>query len=108
MIFYTNWLIPRAQASITLGAVSLIRPEFRGDAGLVAHELVHVRQWRESYGMFWPRYLLSRRYRRDYEVEAYREQLKFAPQSVDRFAGFLANNYYLGISVDVARSLLTA
>jgi hypothetical protein len=105
MIIITR-LIPRGFDAITLGPVILIRPEYASDVGLIAHERVHVRQWRESWGMFWIRYLVSQRWRRDYEVEAYREQLKYSPTCLDLFAGYLARNYKLGISIDVARSLL--
>ncbi len=106
MIIYTNRVVPKGFAAITLGFIILIRLQHRGDTGLLAHERVHVRQWRESWGMFWPRYLVSRRWRRDYEVEAYREQLKHSPECIDLFAGYLSANYKLGISRDIARSLL--
>jgi hypothetical protein len=106
VIIFISKIIPKGFAAITLGFIILIRPQHRGDSGLIAHERVHVRQWRESWGLFWPRYLLSRRWRRDYEVEAYREQLKHSPDSLDLFAGYLARNYRLGLCVDVARSLL--
>jgi len=106
MIILTR-LIPEKFDAITLGPVILIRPDCKDDAGLIAHERVHVRQWKESWGMFWPRYLLSRRWRRDYEVEAYREQLRYSPHCLDLFAGYLSKNYRLGISIDIARSLLS-
>jgi hypothetical protein len=50
--------------------------------------------------------VIVRRWRRDYEVEAYREQLRYSPECLDLFAGYLARNYRLGLSLDVARSLL--
>jgi hypothetical protein len=34
-------------AAMTLGWVILLRRDHAGDSALVAHELVHVRQWRE-------------------------------------------------------------
>jgi hypothetical protein len=34
-------------AAMTLGRVILLRRDHGGDEALVAHELVHVRQWRE-------------------------------------------------------------
>jgi hypothetical protein len=105
MIIATRF-VPRGFDAITLGFVILIRPECKGDAGLLAHERVHVRQWRESWGAFWPRYLISKKWRLHYEVEAYREQLRHSPHCLDLFAGYLARNYRLGISLDVARSLL--
>jgi len=45
-------------AAMTLGRWILVRPGHREDAGLLGHELVHVRQWRElgPGGFLW-RYL---------------------------------------------------
>jgi hypothetical protein len=34
-------------AAMTFGRVILLRRDHRGDDALLAHELVHVRQWRE-------------------------------------------------------------
>ena len=34
-------------AAMTLGRLILLRRDHTGDAALLAHELVHVRQWRE-------------------------------------------------------------
>jgi hypothetical protein len=107
MIIYTNCLVPDNSAAITFGFIILIRPKYRGDIGLLAHERTHVRQWRESWGAFWPRYLLSKRRRRDYEVEAYREQLRHSPDCLDLFASYLTSDYKLGISLDLAKSLLS-
>lgn len=43
-------LVPRLMpgvAAMTLGRVILLRQEHAADPALLAHELVHVRQWRE-------------------------------------------------------------
>jgi hypothetical protein len=40
------WLTPGV-AAMTLGRVILLRRDHRVDEALLAHELVHVRQWRE-------------------------------------------------------------
>ena len=40
------WLTPGV-AAMTLGRVILLRRDHGRDEALVAHELVHVRQWRE-------------------------------------------------------------
>ena len=39
--------VPRGAAAITLGRVVSVRRRAADDARLLAHELVHVRQWRE-------------------------------------------------------------
>jgi hypothetical protein len=38
--------VPPGAAAITLGRVVSVRRRFAGDERLLAHELVHVRQWR--------------------------------------------------------------
>ena len=40
------WLTPGV-AAMTFGPVILVRRDHIGDTALLAHELVHVRQWRE-------------------------------------------------------------
>ena len=39
--------VPRGASAITLGRVVSVRRRAADDARLLAHELVHVRQWRE-------------------------------------------------------------
>ena len=39
--------MPRGASAITLGRVVSVRRAAAGDAVLLAHELVHVRQWRQ-------------------------------------------------------------
>ncbi|HEV7861693.1 MAG TPA: DUF4157 domain-containing protein [Acidimicrobiia bacterium] len=54
-----GWLTPGV-AAMTIGRMILLRREHAGDEALLAHELVHVRQWRElgSARFLW-RYLAS-------------------------------------------------
>ena len=40
-------LLPPGYSAMTLGKVILVRPEFALDRELLAHELIHVRQWRD-------------------------------------------------------------
>jgi len=56
-ILVVPWLTPGVGA-MTLGRVILLRRDQRDDDALLAHELVHVRQWRElGAGRFLWRYL---------------------------------------------------
>ncbi len=51
-------LLTRGVAAMTLGRWILVRRPHRGDVGLLGHELVHVRQWREHGALrFLGRYL---------------------------------------------------
>jgi len=56
-IVVVPWLTPGV-AAMTFGRVILLRRDHRRDRALLAHELVHVRQWRElGPGRFLWRYL---------------------------------------------------
>jgi hypothetical protein len=58
-IVVVPWLTPGVGA-MTLGRVILLRRDQQDDDGLLAHELVHVRQWRElGPGRFLWRYLAA-------------------------------------------------
>jgi len=107
LVFYTNFSIPKRFAAHTRGPFVFIRPEHRGDTGLLSHELTHVKQWYKNpaFGLF---YRFSKKFRLNSEVQAYREQLKHSPNSVDLFAQYISEKYDLDISVDEAKRLLTS
>jgi hypothetical protein len=87
----------------------LVHPAARHDAGLLAHEMVHVEQMRRDGTLrFLWRYLTSRRHRLGYEVEAYWVSVRHAPHGLERFARALAHGYWLGIRVQDALALLAA
>lgn len=45
-------------------------------AGLLWHEIVHMRQWRKLTGIFALRYAFDARYRWAYEIQGYRQQFR--------------------------------
>ena len=82
-----------------------IRPRYKDDKGIHNHEFCHVAQfWKRGVFFHSLRYMVSKTYRLNCEVEAYKEQLKHAPASLDperyrdMYAGFIADNYNLDIS----------
>jgi hypothetical protein len=86
-----------------------IRPQYKDDRGLLEHEKVHVSQFWRSFGIhgFW--YLLSKSYRLDCEVEAYKKQLKYAEnreESRGWFANRISTKYDLDITEEDACKLL--
>lgn len=129
--FYTQ-LDPEVSAS-TNGPFIRIRPDFKDDAGVLAHERVHVQQWyfwfclsiyAALYMHFmdidgWPMVIMLGAMLHNLltfipayclwkEVQAYREQAKHYP--TDRrmeFAGYIATQYGLNISTEDAYQLLT-
>lgn len=90
----------------------LLHPSRKDDTALIAHESIHTVQIEDAGGplAFWLRYLnpFSRKYRLACEVEAYRHQLLHRPDLLDAFAKRLANSYWLRITADEARQLLTS
>ena len=85
-----------------------VRPNYADDRGLIAHETAHARAMaRDGTWRFRWRYLTSRKWRLIYEVEGYRESLKYDPKP-SYYAGLLASNYWLGITRETAYAALTA
>lgn len=80
-VFYTNFGVLDGSAGTTREPLIFIRPEFKGDAGLPAHEQTHVKQWFRTLGLHLFLYLLSDRYKLDCEVKCYREQAKHYPDA---------------------------
>lgn len=106
MIFYTNWL-PARFDGFTIGPLSLIRPAFRDDAGLQAHEAVHRAQFvgNPLMGLL---YLFSARHRLAAEAAAYHAQLIHQPEALDKFAQLLATDYRLDITRQQAKEAILA
>ena len=84
-----------------------IRPRYRDDKGLLAHEKTHVRQfWRTPF-LHWCRYKKNAAYRLTCEVDAYQVQLKSSPGNEWVYAGFISTKYNLNITRQEAYALLT-
>ena len=104
MIFYPKHLF--AAGFTPLPWLMFIREDCADNAPLHIHEGIHQRQMREDWTVvFWCRYLLSRRWRQRYEVEAYKAQIQ-AGASLEGCAEWLSSMYYLGITYEQARQLL--
>ena len=88
-----------------------IRPKYKDDVGLLEHEKVHVRQfWRLPF-IHGIRYKFSEKYRLRCEVEAYREQLRWYPDTYTDwyrscYAKSITEKYNLDIKIDKAIGLL--
>lgn len=109
MVFYTDWFIPAWAAGCARGPFVFIRPQYKDDAGLLAHEKVHVKQWLRTLGLHGLLYWLLDKYKLASEVEAYKVQATHYPD--DRrplFARFIAMHYGLGITQQTALALLKA
>lgn len=103
-VVYTKWFLgPHAARTFCLGpwSVILMNPAYKGDKGLMEHELVHVKQCREGGLMHGLRMRFSKAYRFKCEVEAYKAQLKWSG-TIGRFAHYLATRYNLDVTYDQA------
>jgi hypothetical protein len=99
MILYVDTL-PDGFAGKANGPIVRILETHRGDAGLHAHELCHVRQWWRTLGLHGILYALFDSYRLDAEVEAYREQLQHSPGNARLYSSFIASRYGLNVSLE--------
>jgi hypothetical protein len=107
MIIYNDFFVPRRFGAITIYPFIFMKKKFKDDIGLRKHEEVHLKQFWPSFGMFWPMYLLSKKYRLKVEVEAYKEQIKwYDDDRSELFAEYLSTKYMLDITKEEALSLL--
>lgn len=106
-VFYTNRFIPKPHQACARGPFIFIKPEFKGDKGLLEHEKVHRRQFFRTFGLHSLLYLFVEDYRLHAEVEAFREQARHYPDDrIPRFAQLLASNYRIDITEDEALDAL--
>lgn len=105
MIVYSRLLVWACGMTLAPRLI-VIHPRYRGNAGLLAHERVHVAQMRrDGLLRFWWRYAFSRRHRLAYEVEAYRVSMAHGC-TLASAARTLATGYWLGIDEAQARQAL--
>jgi beta-lactamase regulating signal transducer with metallopeptidase domain len=105
LIFYTDKL-PNNIGGRANAFVIRIKEKYINDKGILAHELCHVKQWYFTL-MFHPLlYLISKKYRLWSEVQAYKKQLKYNPEKIQKYAYFIATGYKLNITVSEALKLL--
>lgn len=99
MVFYSDRFVPKDSAACARGPFIFIRPQYRANVGLLEHERVHVRQWYRTLGIHSFLYLLSKRYRLNAEVEAYRAQARYyADDRRPLFARFICDKYRLSVN----------
>jgi hypothetical protein len=130
IIKYTDNL-PEGIGGQANGPLIRIRPKYKGDRGLIEHELEHVKQWWVatllsavliaaglyhfneplygaigSIGVHGLLYKLIPAYRLWCEVQAHKVQAEYSPQSVGFFAKRIATMYGLKITAEKAEKLL--
>ncbi|WP_439685112.1 DUF4157 domain-containing protein [Cupriavidus oxalaticus] len=105
-VIETTRLIPARFDGYSIGPVVLLRPG--ASPGLLEHELEHVRQFWRSPLLHGLRYQLSRAYRLQCEVAAYREQLRVRGRhAAPTYARHLVEKYGLALEYRQALAMLT-
>lgn len=75
------------------GFVIRIEKDAANKAVVLAHELVHVKQWWLSLGIHPILYLLSERYRVWAEVQAYKKSIEYGAHTKESAARVIADKY---------------
>lgn len=109
-IFYTDKFVQKNHAASTRVCFIFIRPQYKDDFGLHEHEKLHVAQfWRLPilHGIL---YSLSKKYRLNCEVDAYKEQLKYCENqeySIELFSDYISSKYGLTVNEeDIKKQLM--
>ena len=110
-LFISNEVIPEGSAGCTKAWFIYIRPAYKEDRPLLEHEKIHVRQFWRTLGFHALFYLLSKTYRLNAEVEAYRVQLSYCNEwdkeiNRQKFAERISTKYGLDITEEDAYKLL--
>lgn len=94
-------------SGLTIAPFVFIVPEHIYDAPLIAHEMIHYQEQKRWFVLpWWIAYLLSRTFRKDAEVRAYKTQIHLGGCSIEQAARWLSTNYFLGITQQEAEELL--
>lgn len=94
-------------AGKTNAFVVRIKETYKDDKGLLAHEIVHVKQWFLTLGLHSLLYRFSKSYRYLAEIKAYRKQLTYVQGNEKSdvaliFAKFISTRYNLNVTKEEA------
>lgn len=117
VIYSDSWLAKKIlgnREAVTLCAfwplpvLIVISPAYKNDVGLLAHELVHYRQFKSEW-LYTIRMLCSDKYRLSNEIKCYRVQLSSSEnkaRDAELFAGYICNNYRLSADFEAVKKAL--
>jgi len=84
-------LIPGGFDAFTVWPFIFVRPGMESNAGLIAHETVHLKEQRAAWVLPWLlRYWLSRAFRLEAEKRAYAVQLEMGALTAQQVAEYMA------------------
>jgi hypothetical protein len=105
--------MPGRLVGLSMGLFVVIRSDHASDRPTIIHELEHCKQFWRGWGVLHMlRYYLSRDYRLQAELEAFRAELDACgpaerQRRLDDAARALATGYHIGLDVDACKSLLS-
>ncbi len=106
MLIKTNFPRLFNADAITIAPFIFIAPAWADNAALIAHEKVHYEeQLKWLIIPWWIAYLVSRTFRKNAEVRAYKVQIALGGITVQRAAYWMSTIYMLGISQQEAEAL---
>jgi hypothetical protein len=107
MIVKSNFAKLFGASAITIAPFIFIAPSKADDKALVAHEMVHYKEQLKWLVIpWWIAYLVSRTFRKNAEIRAYKVQIALGGISVQQAAYWMSTIYMLGISQQEAEELL--
>ena len=97
MIVASRW-VPAGFDALTMWPFIFVRPEYKDDKALIAHELVHYDSMAWVTPFWWLRYILSKSFRWAQEVKAYKVQIAMsgitAPQAAELLVQYQTGHTY--------------
>ena len=106
MIVTTN-IMSHPFDAVTMWPFIFIRPEYKDNAAMIAHEMVHYKDMAWITPFWWLRYTFSKSFRWAQEVEAYRVQIAMGGITAPGAAELLVQ-YDTGHTYDQALAALQA
>ena len=112
-IFYPKTIFIKFDG-ITLGPFIFIKEKHKQNIEMLEHELIHVKQFYRTFGLFCILYLISKKRRLVYEVEAYKRSIEIKCKDdaskrtyyARQYAKILADKYQVGLDKDLIFGML--
>jgi len=88
-------------------SIIVISKDYLNKAALIAHEKHHQKQQlRDGTFTFWFKYLTSKEYRFNMELEAYKVWVQVSPKDIENVINWMINSYGFNVTRDELRILL--
>lgn len=107
-VFYTDKFVKDTFAGCAIGPFVFIRPIYKNDKGLLAHEQTHVKQFFFTLFTHGLLYKFIPKYRLWSEVQAYKVQASYYEKDkTGLFASYIATRYNLDVTQEEVEKMLS-